>query len=71
MDLTLHVNGTDHRLQAAPGETLLIALRRVGYFGVKHGWKQAIGFHIVAGGADQLCVMLARLKAFIQTISPR
>jgi putative selenate reductase molybdopterin-binding subunit len=37
MDLTLHINGTEQNLAVAPGETLLAALRRLGYFGVKHG----------------------------------
>jgi putative selenate reductase molybdopterin-binding subunit len=37
MNIELMVNQTIHALEAAPGESLLIVLRRLGYFGVKHG----------------------------------
>ena len=62
MDLTLHVNGTDHNLQAAPGETLLVALRRAGYFGVKHGCETGdcgACTVLLDGKPINSCVMLA------------
>ncbi len=37
MHLELHVNGTRHELEVAPGELLLPVLRRLGYWSVKHG----------------------------------
>jgi putative selenate reductase molybdopterin-binding subunit len=37
MNIELMVNKTLHTIEAAPGESLLAALRRLGYFGVKHG----------------------------------
>jgi putative selenate reductase molybdopterin-binding subunit len=37
MKLHLTINGSLYEIDAQPGETLLNALRRQGYFGVKHG----------------------------------
>jgi putative selenate reductase molybdopterin-binding subunit len=37
MEITLHINQATHRLQVAPGDSLLAALRRLGYFSAKHG----------------------------------
>ncbi len=37
MNIILNVNGTGHDLEVTPGESLMIALRRLGYFSVKHG----------------------------------
>ena len=37
MKIKLLVNRTQHLLDVSPGETLLNALRTLGYFGVKHG----------------------------------
>lgn len=37
MNLTLNINGEDFSFQAAPGESLLKALRRLGFYGTKHG----------------------------------
>lgn len=37
MDLLLDINHESHHVSAQPGETLLKLLRRMGYFGVKHG----------------------------------
>ncbi len=37
MKLNLTINGKQVELESAPNETLLKALRRSGYFGVKHG----------------------------------
>jgi len=37
MDLLLDINQESHQVSAQPGETLLKLLRRMGYFGVKHG----------------------------------
>jgi putative selenate reductase molybdopterin-binding subunit len=62
MELTLVVNGTDHRLQSAPGETLLVALRRLGYFGVKHGCETGdcgACAVLLDGKPINSCVMLA------------
>jgi len=37
MNITLHINGESRDLNVQPGERLLHALRRAGYYGVKHG----------------------------------
>ena len=37
MKVCLKVNHQSHEIEAAPGEMLLTVLRRLGYFGVKHG----------------------------------
>jgi putative selenate reductase molybdopterin-binding subunit len=37
MKLTLNINGTSHELDCAPSETLLSAVRRLGFYGVKFG----------------------------------
>ena len=37
MKITLWVNQKEHALDIQPGETLLNALRGLGYYGVKHG----------------------------------
>ncbi|RPI83434.1 MAG: xanthine dehydrogenase [Chloroflexi bacterium] len=37
MRIQLQVNTQDHELEITPGESLLSALRRLGFFGVKHG----------------------------------
>ena len=37
MDIHLHVNHTSHLLSVTPADTLLLALRRLGYFSVKFG----------------------------------
>jgi putative selenate reductase molybdopterin-binding subunit len=37
MELRLNINGTVHELDVFPGESLLKALRRLGYYGIKHG----------------------------------
>ncbi len=37
MMITLLLNGVPRELAAEPGETLLAVLRRLGYYGVKHG----------------------------------
>ncbi len=62
MELTLNINGTEHRLQAAAGETLLTALRRLGYFGVKHGCETGdcgACAVLLDGRPINSCVMLA------------
>jgi aerobic-type carbon monoxide dehydrogenase small subunit (CoxS/CutS family) len=61
---TLHllINDTPHELSAAPGESLLSALRRLGYYGVKHGCESgecgacAI---LLDGKPVNTCVLLA------------
>jgi putative selenate reductase molybdopterin-binding subunit len=42
MKLTLSINGTKHELDCAPSEILLIAIRRLGFFGVKFGDEQGL-----------------------------
>jgi putative selenate reductase molybdopterin-binding subunit len=37
MKISLKINGSEIDLDAAPGESLMSALRSLGYFGVKHG----------------------------------
>ena len=37
MQLHLKINHTSHEIQAAPGESLLAILRRLGFYGAKHG----------------------------------
>ncbi len=37
MNITLSVNGTGQEIEISPGESLMKALRRLGYFSVKHG----------------------------------
>jgi putative selenate reductase molybdopterin-binding subunit len=37
MKIFLKINGTDHEIDCAPSETLLSAIRRLGFFGVKFG----------------------------------
>ncbi len=37
MKIRLHINNIIHEMQTDPGETLLKALRHLGFFGVKHG----------------------------------
>ncbi len=37
MQLQLRINGIDHQIDCAPSETLLSAVRRLGYYGVKFG----------------------------------
>jgi putative selenate reductase molybdopterin-binding subunit len=37
MNIEFNVNGKEHALQVRPGENLLVALRKLGYFSVKHG----------------------------------
>jgi len=37
MIINLNVNGNSHELESQPSESLLAALRKEGYFGVKHG----------------------------------
>ncbi len=42
MKLQLTINGTKHELDCAPSETLLAAVRRLGFFGVKFGDEQGL-----------------------------
>ncbi|MDL1912475.1 xanthine dehydrogenase [Chloroflexi bacterium CFX6] len=37
MNLTLKINGIEHTLESLPSETLLSAVRRLGYYGIKFG----------------------------------
>lgn len=62
MQLTLNINRMHHELSAAPGETLLAALRRLGYFGVKHGCETGecgACAVLLDGKPVNSCVMLA------------
>jgi len=42
MKLILNINGTQHELDCTPSENLLIAIRRLGFFGVKFGDEQGL-----------------------------
>ncbi len=42
MNITLTINGSDHEIECAPSETVLAAVRRLGYFGVKFGDEQGL-----------------------------
>src|SRR5262245_2871799 len=42
MKLTLTINGTEHELDIAPSDTLLSAVRGLGYYGVKFGDEQGL-----------------------------
>jgi len=37
MNITLHINGMDHAIDAPPSTTLLFALRGLSFHGVKFG----------------------------------
>lgn len=37
MDIKLEINSKVHRVSSAPGESLLKSLRKIGFFGAKHG----------------------------------
>ena len=37
MDLILNINGLDYEVQVSPGESLTTALRKLGFYSVKHG----------------------------------
>ena len=62
MDLVLNINGKELNVQAAPGETLLETLRKLGYFGVKHGCETGecgACAVLLDGKTVNSCVMLA------------
>ena len=42
MNITLTINGTKHEISCAPSETLLAAVRRLGYYSVKFGDEQGL-----------------------------
>ena len=42
MNITLTINGTEHNLTCAPADTLLSAIRGLGYYGVKFGDEQGL-----------------------------
>jgi len=42
MNITLTINATKHEVECAPSETLLAAIRRLAYFGVKFGDEQGL-----------------------------
>ena len=42
MNITLTINGNKHELDCHPSETLLAAVRRLGYYGVKFGDEQGL-----------------------------
>lgn len=62
MEITLTINGEDRRCEIAPGETLLEALRRRGYAGVKHGCEDGtcgVCAVLLDGQVIHSCVLLA------------
>jgi len=42
MHFSLLINGTEHKIDCTPGETLFAVLRRLGYYGVKFGDEQGL-----------------------------
>ncbi|HXQ39266.1 MAG TPA: hypothetical protein VN843_35025, partial [Anaerolineales bacterium] len=42
MNITLTINGTKHEVVCAPSDTLLSAIRGLGYYGVKFGDEQGL-----------------------------
>src|SRR5919108_3922884 len=42
MNLQLSINGTEHDIECVPSESLLSAVRRLGYYGVKFGDEQGL-----------------------------
>ncbi len=50
MNITLHINGTDHNIDTAPSTTLLSALRGLGFHGVKFGDEGGLS------GSDTICL---------------
>src|SRR5216684_2626516 len=62
MELELRINGVIKSVDAAPNESLMAALRREGYFGVKHGCETGecgACTVLVDGVPRPSCVMLA------------
>ncbi len=62
MEINLRINGEQKTLQTAPGDLLLNALRREGYFGVKHGCEDGscgACTVLVDGVPRTSCTMLA------------
>lgn len=62
MEITLTINDESKTLEVAPNETLLRALRRNGYFGVKHGCENGecgACAVLLEGKSVTTCVMLA------------
>jgi len=42
MNITLIINANKHEINCVPSETLLTAVRRLGYYGVKFGDEQGL-----------------------------
>ena len=62
MNLSLHINDEQKEIEIQPRETLLRALRRSGYFGVKHGCENGecgACAVLIDGVPMNSCVMLA------------
>ena len=62
MYLSLNINNIDHELETLPGESLLRALRRLGFFGTKHGCETGecgACTVLLDGKPVNSCVMLA------------
>lgn len=62
MNLSLHINHENKEIEIQPNETLLRALRRNGYFGVKHGCENGecgACAVLIDGVPMNTCVMLA------------
>jgi len=58
----LYINGAEHEIPIAPSETLLTVLRRLGYYGVKHGCESGecgACAVLLDGKPVNSCVMLA------------
>lgn len=62
MQIILNINGTDRELTVSPGDTLLAAMRRLGYFSIKHGCETGecgACAVLLDGKPVNSCVMLA------------
>jgi putative selenate reductase molybdopterin-binding subunit len=73
MKLELNINEQTHQLSAAPGDTLLTALRRLGFFSVKHGCETGECGNcavLIDGKLVNSCVTLAASieGKYIQTV---
>jgi aerobic-type carbon monoxide dehydrogenase small subunit (CoxS/CutS family) len=62
MELSLNINGIVHKLDVFPGESLLKVMRRLGYYGTKHGCETGecgACTLLLDGKPVNSCVMLA------------
>ena len=73
MNISLSINGKPHDISIAPGDTLLKVLRRLGYYGAKHGCEHGecgACAVLLDGQPKNSCLLLAAQAAghTVQTI---